>query len=122
MTQTARQSCRGRACPCPPTFIESQEANYQGRRAGTSPAPTDTRRRRVFMADSKTTMTARLLVVCMLLFASAPRALPQRANQKAATDKRRIAARVRSEFLHAWAGYKKYAWGHDDLRPLTKTP
>lgn len=27
---------------------------------------------------------------------------------------------VRSEFLHAWRGYKKYAWGHDDLRPLSK--
>jgi len=28
---------------------------------------------------------------------------------------------VRSEFLHAWSGYKKYAWGHDDLKPLSKT-
>ena len=25
------------------------------------------------------------------------------------------------EFLHAWSGYKKYAWGHDDLKPLSKT-
>jgi hypothetical protein len=32
-----------------------------------------------------------------------------------------LAAQVRSEFLHAWNGYKKYAWGHDDLRPLSKT-
>lgn len=23
--------------------------------------------------------------------------------------------RVRSEFLHAWNGYKQYAWGHDAL-------
>jgi len=23
--------------------------------------------------------------------------------------------------MHAWNGYKKYAWGHDDLRPLTRT-
>ncbi|HWN11779.1 MAG TPA: glycoside hydrolase family 47 protein [Pyrinomonadaceae bacterium] len=30
-------------------------------------------------------------------------------------------ARVRAEFLHAWNGYKKYAWGHDDLKPLSKT-
>jgi mannosidase alpha-like ER degradation enhancer 2 len=28
---------------------------------------------------------------------------------------------VRAEFLHAWNGYKKYAWGHDDLKPLSKT-
>ncbi|CAN5857660.1 hypothetical protein BH18ACI4_BH18ACI4_08760 [soil metagenome] len=38
-----------------------------------------------------------------------------------APDKQRLAAEVKSEFLHAWSGYKKYAWGHDDLRPLTKT-
>jgi len=28
---------------------------------------------------------------------------------------------VRTEFLHAWNGYKQYAWGHDDLKPLSKT-
>lgn len=33
----------------------------------------------------------------------------------------RLAAQVKSEFLHAWRGYKKYAWGHDDLRPLSKS-
>src|SRR5258708_14269993 len=31
-----------------------------------------------------------------------------------------MAAKVREEFLHAWNGYKQYAWGHDELRPLTK--
>jgi ER degradation enhancer, mannosidase alpha-like 2 len=71
---------------------------------------------------TKTRTTPRLLIICLLLFTSAPRALPQRADPKPATDKERTAARVRSEFLHAWAGYKKYAWGHDDLRPLTKSP
>jgi glycosyl hydrolase family 47 len=33
----------------------------------------------------------------------------------------RIAARVRTEFLHAWNSYERYAWGHDALRPLSKT-
>ncbi|MEO8648567.1 MAG: glycoside hydrolase family 47 protein [Acidobacteriota bacterium] len=28
---------------------------------------------------------------------------------------------VRREFLHAWNGYKKYAWGNDDLKPLSKS-
>lgn len=28
---------------------------------------------------------------------------------------------VRKEFLHAWDGYKKYAWGNDDLKPLSKS-
>jgi len=33
-----------------------------------------------------------------------------------------MADRVRDEFLHAWDGYKKYAWGHDELQPLSKKP
>ena len=33
----------------------------------------------------------------------------------------KLAAEVKTEFLHAWNGYKKYAWGHDDLKPLSKT-
>ena len=33
-----------------------------------------------------------------------------------------MAARVRAEFQHSWDGYKNYAWGHDELRPLSKTP
>ena len=32
-----------------------------------------------------------------------------------------LAARVRAEMLHAWHGYERYAWGHDELRPLSKT-
>jgi mannosidase alpha-like ER degradation enhancer 2 len=28
---------------------------------------------------------------------------------------------VRSEFLHAWEGYKSYAWGHDQLKPLSRS-
>ena len=24
-------------------------------------------------------------------------------------------------FLHAWSAYKKYAWGHDELKPLSKS-
>jgi mannosidase alpha-like ER degradation enhancer 2 len=36
-------------------------------------------------------------------------------------DKNRLAGQVKAEFLHAWNGYKKYAWGHDDLKPLSKT-
>lgn len=26
---------------------------------------------------------------------------------------------VKNAFLHAWNGYKQYAFGHDELRPLT---
>jgi mannosidase alpha-like ER degradation enhancer 2 len=47
---------------------------------------------------------------------AAPIVLPQRA-----VNKPQIAAQVRAEFLHAWNGYKKFAWGHDDLKPISKT-
>ena len=36
-------------------------------------------------------------------------------------DKPKFAAEVKAEFLHAWTGYKKYCWGHDDLKPISKT-
>lgn len=32
-----------------------------------------------------------------------------------------LAESVKEEFLHAWQGYKRYAWGHDDLLPLSLT-
>ncbi len=35
-------------------------------------------------------------------------------------QKAEMAEAVREEFLHAWGGYKEYAWGHDELRPLSK--
>ena len=35
-------------------------------------------------------------------------------------QKAEVAGRVRNETLHAWEGYKKYAWGHDSLKPLTR--
>ena len=37
-------------------------------------------------------------------------------------EKAVMAERVRAETLHAWEGYKKYAWGHDEFHPLTKKP
>jgi mannosidase alpha-like ER degradation enhancer 2 len=37
-------------------------------------------------------------------------------------QKAEVAAKVREETLHAWNGYKQYAWGHDSLKPLTKQP
>lgn len=33
-----------------------------------------------------------------------------------------MAARVKTEFLHAWKGYTQYARDHDALKPLSKTP
>src|SRR5688572_9415844 len=38
-----------------------------------------------------------------------------------AQQTKKLAAEVKAEFLHAWNGYKRYAWGHDDLKPLSKS-
>ena len=44
------------------------------------------------------------------------------AAQQAPPDRAALAAQVKAEFLHAWNGYKKYAWGHDDLDPVSRKP
>ncbi len=36
-------------------------------------------------------------------------------------NKNEYAEKVKQEFLHAWNAYKKYAWGTDQLLPITKT-
>ena len=36
-----------------------------------------------------------------------------------ALDRDALAERVRGEFLHAWEGYEKYAWGTDELLPVS---
>ena len=30
-------------------------------------------------------------------------------------DRAALAASVRDEFVHAWGGFSRYAWGHDEL-------
>jgi glycosyl hydrolase family 47 len=49
--------------------------------------------------------------------APSPTAGPTLRHADAAT-----AERVRQAFLHAWRGYRQYAWGHDDLDPASQTP
>lgn len=56
-------------------------------------------------------LTALLLIVLTVVIAN-----PQQPIQR-----RQLAAEVKEEFLHAWRGYKKHAWGHDDLKPLSKS-
>jgi hypothetical protein len=33
-----------------------------------------------------------------------------------------VAQQVRDEFLHAWRGYRRFAWGYDEVRPVSGTP
>jgi len=58
--------------------------------------------------------TPKFILTCLLIFIAVP-ALAQQ------TNRRQLAEEVKTEFLHAWNGYRKYAWGHDDLNPLSRT-
>ncbi len=57
-----------------------------------------------------------LLAVFMLLSVSV-----SPGENKTTIDKEKYASMVKQEFLHAWKAYKKYAWGHDELKPESKT-
>ncbi len=37
-------------------------------------------------------------------------------------DRAAMVAKIRSELLDSWKAYEQYAWGHDELRPLSKQP
>src|SRR5215831_1850499 len=60
------------------------------------------------------------IVVCTLGTAAAqtPREPTPSAFDRTASAE--LAQQVRSEFGHAWNGYKQYAWGHDELLPLSR--
>ncbi|MCA1815536.1 MAG: glycoside hydrolase family 47 protein, partial [Acidobacteria bacterium] len=67
-------------------------------------------------------LVALVLPFAILSSSAAPAVARQRRAPKvAAVDRAALAARVRAEFGHAWQAYERYAWGHDDLKPLTKT-
>jgi hypothetical protein len=65
-----------------------------------------------------TRSVAALLVALLAAPALAVAATGQRKPETAA----QTAERVKTEFLHAWRDYERYAWGHDALKPLSKAP
>ena len=58
----------------------------------------------------------KLITAFLFIALCAPFVRPQQS-----TNKQQLAAQVRWEFLHAWTGYRKYAWAHDDLKPLSRS-
>jgi mannosidase alpha-like ER degradation enhancer 2 len=65
------------------------------------------------------TISVRLVGSCgMILVAFA---LPGCHRSSDDAHAQQVAERVRAECLYAWKHYERYAWGHDDLRPLSKT-
>jgi mannosidase alpha-like ER degradation enhancer 2 len=61
-------------------------------------------------------MKVRTLCCLTAIIVLAPNCLAQQRASRAT-----LANDVRREFLHAWNDYKQYAWGHDDLKPLSKS-
>ncbi len=55
------------------------------------------------------------LMLALILSSCAP-------DRAIRSEKTQLAAEVRQEFLHSWNAYKKYAWGNDMLRPVSKAP
>jgi len=66
-------------------------------------------------------MPDRIVPIGFLLVALAALATHGCAKPREDEHARKLADRVRTEFLHAWNNYERYAWGHDALRPLSKT-
>ncbi len=66
-------------------------------------------------------MPDRIVPTAFLLAAFAAFATHGCAKTREDEHARKLADRVRTEFLHAWNNYERYAWGHDALRPLSKT-
>jgi ER degradation enhancer, mannosidase alpha-like 2 len=66
-------------------------------------------------------MPERIVPTVFLLAAFVAFAMHGCAKSRRDEAVRQLAARVRTEFLHAWSNYERYAWGQDALRPLSKT-
>jgi hypothetical protein len=43
----------------------------------------------------------------------------QGARVEGMPDPQTVAGQVRDEFLHAWRGYKQFAWGYDEVAPVS---
>jgi ER degradation enhancer, mannosidase alpha-like 2 len=59
-------------------------------------------------------------IALVLMFCSASMTCSAQAIQ-ISDDPGPMAKQVRGEFLYAWNAYKQYAWGHDELKPLSKS-
>jgi ER degradation enhancer, mannosidase alpha-like 2 len=64
--------------------------------------------------------SALISAVLLLLLSGAPAAVLPAAHP-APVDRAELAGRVRAELLYSWRAYEQYAWGHDELKPLSKT-
>ncbi|MBW8879215.1 MAG: glycoside hydrolase family 47 protein [Acidobacteria bacterium] len=64
-------------------------------------------------------ISALLSVVLLLL--PGGKAAVRPSSRPAAVNHTEMADRVRAELLYSWQAYERYAWGHDELKPLSRT-
>jgi mannosyl-oligosaccharide alpha-1,2-mannosidase len=56
------------------------------------------------------------------LAAAGAAAMPSFGRAQTFADPNRAAREIRDEFLHAWNGYKRYAWSYDEVMPVAGKP
>ena len=61
------------------------------------------------------------ILLCVMVLGFASSAVAQEVKFTD-TQAAKLAAQVKQEFLHGWTNYETYAWGHDELKPLSRTP
>jgi len=64
-------------------------------------------------------MRAKALLLLLSIALAAPASLAR--ERWTAAERLDMAARVRSAVLESWAGYKKHAWQHDELKPVSNS-
>ena len=64
----------------------------------------------------------RILFITILLFFSVTSIAQGRDAKFTLAMKQEMCNKIKVAAQHAWRGYRQYAWGADDLRPLSKEP
>jgi mannosidase alpha-like ER degradation enhancer 2 len=72
------------------------------------------------VARMRNCLRATLLLLLTLLSIAPPAAFAR--DRWTAEERMNMASLVRGAILSSWAEYKKHAWMHDELKPVSKTP
>jgi len=67
------------------------------------------------MIKNRMRLTAAMLFISTAIWAQKDAKFSEEMKQE-------MCLKVKAAAQHAWQGYKKYAWGADDLKPLTREP
>jgi len=62
------------------------------------------------------------LLTAFIAVAVGPTGVSPKAQTISTDERAALAGRVRAEFQFAWSSYKRLAWGHDELNPVSRTP